>query len=68
MDELDWTVIETLVPKCDLCKLLVDLRSHWQSDKADEQMSYEGDLQANVRERELVAAIGPSSYNVHSIC
>jgi hypothetical protein len=42
MDELDWDVINTLVPKCELCKLLVDLRSHWLSNKADEQMSYDG--------------------------
>jgi hypothetical protein len=43
MDELDWGVLNTLVPKCELCKLLVDLRLHWRSDKAEEQMVYNGE-------------------------
>jgi hypothetical protein len=43
MDELDWDVINTLIPKCTLCKLLVDLRAHWYSDQADEQMSDDGE-------------------------
>jgi hypothetical protein len=43
MDELDWDVINTLILKCTLCKLLVDLRAHWHSDQADEQMNYDGE-------------------------
>ncbi|KAH7082112.1 heterokaryon incompatibility protein-domain-containing protein, partial [Paraphoma chrysanthemicola] len=42
MNDLDWDVIHTLVPKCDLCKLLVDLRQHWDSDKAHDQMDHDG--------------------------
>ncbi|KAH7349190.1 heterokaryon incompatibility protein-domain-containing protein [Pyrenochaeta sp. MPI-SDFR-AT-0127] len=42
IEELDWTIITKLGPKCDLCKLAVELREHWQSGDADKQMKYDG--------------------------
>jgi hypothetical protein len=32
MNALDWEVLNTFVLKCDLCKLLVDLRRHWADE------------------------------------
>lgn len=42
IEELDWAIITKLVPKCDLCRLVVELREHWQSEDADKPMRYDG--------------------------
>ena len=38
LENLDFDILTTLTPKCELCKMLVDSRDHWQSDRANEKM------------------------------
>ncbi len=38
ISDFDFEVLTTLVPKCDLCKLLVELRDHWASENAGKKL------------------------------
>ncbi|OCK75066.1 HET-domain-containing protein [Lepidopterella palustris CBS 459.81] len=44
LEELDFNSVEQFGPQCDLCRLLVALRTHWLSEERDRPLAYDGTL------------------------